>query len=380
MEAAKVLLKLNTIHSNDEDDGAGDAEPFLWTAFFKIDGDTVFLNEQAKLQGKATVVGSPGDHGNLLNVDVDAGDSVAIPNAIGQFETLLRPIPLQGLVQTGVPGTIGCVAVLLEEDNTSSSAIAQGHQAFTNAVRDGINQLIPQLGFGKTEPTEEDIQAIRNKVKTAVIDAIRNSTSLWSWLSGFGDMDDLIGSRVVTLSQKELLQAGAAGIALHERWQNEGDWEIFGNASATQVILNEQSDWRWCHKCEGLWFGGGASMGVCPAGGTHSKSGSGNYTLTVNTPDAPGQSNWRWCNKCQVLHFAGNLQTGKCKAGGTHSTAGSGNYVLVHDAPLALGQPHWRWCKQCQALWFSGHPSHGACPAGGAHVSGSSNYVVALQP
>jgi hypothetical protein len=40
-----------------------------------------------------------------------------------------------------------------------------------------------------------------------------------------------------------------------------------------------QANWRWCKKCEGLFFAGHAAKGVCPAGGQHSQAGSGKYEL-----------------------------------------------------------------------------------------------------
>ena len=41
-----------------------------------------------------------------------------------------------------------------------------------------------------------------------------------------------------------------------------------------------QGQWRWCHQCQGMWFG---ANGVCPAPGTagHSLAGSGNYHLDL---------------------------------------------------------------------------------------------------
>jgi hypothetical protein len=92
-----------------------------------------------------------------------------------------------------------------------------------------------------------------------------------------------------------------------------------------------QQDWRWCNKCQGLFFGGNATLGKCPVGGGHDKTGSGNYRLVQNTPAAFGQSNWRWCNKCQGLYFAGNPTAGTCPDSGTHSKVGSGNYSLLHS-------------------------------------------------
>lgn len=41
-----------------------------------------------------------------------------------------------------------------------------------------------------------------------------------------------------------------------------------------------QSNWRYCSKCRGLWFGGqDKEGGVCPAGGAHISTPSGDYVL-----------------------------------------------------------------------------------------------------
>src|SRR5437762_12880641 len=108
MDAANVTIKLSNIHCFDEGDGPGNAEPYLWNVFFKIDGDTTFVTNALALKGTATVIGTPGNHGNLNNTDVDAGDNVAIPASIGEFHTLMRPIPLQQPIGNvpDVPGAI----------------------------------------------------------------------------------------------------------------------------------------------------------------------------------------------------------------------------------------------------------------------------------
>jgi hypothetical protein len=41
-------------------------------------------------------------------------------------------------------------------------------------------------------------------------------------------------------------------------------------------------------------------------GGAHIHVGSGNYNLTVDEPNAPGQANWKWCNRCYGLAYSGN--------------------------------------------------------------------------
>jgi hypothetical protein len=56
--------------------------------------------------------------------------------------------------------------------------------------------------------------------------------------------------------------------------------QLRGEVAALQAALaNGQENWRWCNKCQGLFFAGGPNKGVCPAGGEHSHDGSGNYRL-----------------------------------------------------------------------------------------------------
>jgi hypothetical protein len=44
---------------------------------------------------------------------------------------------------------------------------------------------------------------------------------------------------------------------------------------------SQQHNWRFCRKCQGLFFAG-HSKGVCPAGGSHDDAGSGDYVLNQN--------------------------------------------------------------------------------------------------
>ena len=135
-----------------------------------------------------------------------------------------------------------------------------------------------------------------------------------------------------------------------------------------------QRNWRWCHKCQGLFFAGNPGP-VCPAGGAHDQTGSANYRLVQNSPLYPGQSNWRWCHKCQGLFFAGHPGS-VCPAGGAHDRTGSGDYSLIHQNPLAPGQHGWRWCHKCQGLFF-GANAGSVCPAGGPHEAvGSGDYAL----
>jgi len=73
---------------------------------------------------KTRCLQTPGNHGNLGAHDVDPGDDVPIPPALGEFSTVLTPMPVDGMPDKNVSGVIGCIAILLEEDETPAHAVA----------------------------------------------------------------------------------------------------------------------------------------------------------------------------------------------------------------------------------------------------------------
>jgi hypothetical protein len=104
-----------------------------------------------------------------------------------------------------------------------------------------------------------------------------------------------------------------------------------------------QTGWHWCQKCDCLWHAQSAAPGVCPAGGAHTATGSGDYAL-FDKPAHPfnktimAQSDWRWCEKCGGLwHPSSAKPTGACPAGGGHIATGSGDYALLNDSSGSIG-------------------------------------------
>ena len=240
-----VEMKLDRIRCYDEGDGPGNAEPYLWTVFFKVDGETLVVNSDGPaapfLQGAPVVVGTPGNHGNLGTSSVDAGDTVAIPAIIGEWRTTLKPIPLTtpfgSLREVG--GMMGCIVVLMEEDGTPAAAIQRGHEALDRNVRDGLAGVLATLSVAKPEPTEEDVAALSDAIGDAVKSAIKDGVSVLDWIGAFGNMDDQIGSAVFRFAHGQLEGMGGAPIPFARRWRNEGDWEIFGAVRATAIPKRE---------------------------------------------------------------------------------------------------------------------------------------------
>jgi hypothetical protein len=133
----------------------------------------------------------------------------------------------------------------------------------------------------------------------------------------------------------------------------------------------EQFNWCACSRCSGMFFAGNNTPGVCP-GSTQGHLPEWHYGQfgLIQNPSYPVllrsyQDNWRWCQHCQGLFFAGNASWGMCSATkGAHVLIGSGDYYLAQDS---AGWPlnGWRWCQKCQGLWLP-DPARLAnhCPAG----------------
>jgi hypothetical protein len=241
MTDLNIEFKLERIRCHDEGDGPGNAEPYLWTVFFKVDGDSLVVNSDGPaapfLQGVPTVVSTPGNHGNLGTGSVDEGDNVSVPAIIGEYRTILKPIPLTTPIGSidEVGGMIGCIAVLMEEDDTPAAAIARGHEALDRNVRDELTAVLGTLSVSNQEPSEEDITAMTDRIGDAVKQSIKDGVSVLDWIVAFGNMDDQIGSAVFRFSHSQLEQAGAVPIPFSRRWRNEGDWELFGHITAVPI-------------------------------------------------------------------------------------------------------------------------------------------------
>jgi hypothetical protein len=241
------LINLNPLDCHDEGDGIGDAEPYLWTIFFKCDGASLMVSDAGKIEGSALIFPTPGSHGNLNRDDVDAGDTVFIPSVLGSFSDTVIPIPVAPAIQPllgqeDLPGYFGVVVVLMEEDNVTDSGAEAGHQALNAAVQSAIDKVLQSLGAGHTAITPEDIASVTEGIDDAVSDAISEAqgvfANIWSWLNA----DDQIGNQVFVFNQDQFVtperpdqRVGTLGFS--QRWRNHGDWEIHGAMALTEPCL-----------------------------------------------------------------------------------------------------------------------------------------------
>ena len=144
--------------------------------------------------------------------------------------------------------------------------------------------------------------------------------------------------------------------------------------------MAEQSFWRYCAKCHGLFFDGYPAKGSCAAGGAHAAAGY-TFVLPHDVPEIPtAQAAWRYCGKCHGLFYDGYPEKGTCPAGNGHAAAGY-TFVLPHDVVgTATNQGAWRYCSKCHGLFYDGYPEKGTCPAGGGHAAIGYNFFLPYTP
>jgi hypothetical protein len=93
---------------------------------------------------------------------------------------------------------------------------------------------------------------------------------------------------------------------------------------------NREEGWRKCAHCKGLFYDGEDSKGVCPGrrGGHQAESNGHEIQLRLGVPPDPSQqSDWRFCDQCFGLFYLPHNADGICLAGGSHH-ANSDSYVL----------------------------------------------------
>ena len=139
-----------------------------------------------------------------------------------------------------------------------------------------------------------------------------------------------------------------------------------------------QSQWRYCDKCEALFYNGFPTKGNCPAGGGHNAQGydfdlpHGNQLLE----NAKAQTKWGYCGKCFSMVYDGFPDKGKCSAGGGHATQGF-KFRLPHDiAGDGKNQTEWRYCQKCHVMFYNGYPGKGRCASGGGHSAAGFVFVL----
>lgn len=237
--------------------GERSAEPYVWVVFFKVDGDTAALNEMQNLGGSATTAVAPRTPD--LPEGMRPGDRVEIPEGVGSYRTVLRPIPMAVPIapRDSVAGLIGYVCVLWEADNTPLDARVHGPVFLKHALQRELDELIPTLGMAHPQPSREEIDALAARVAGAVEAAIKDRINFLDVASGGFDVDDQCGELFETFDSEQLSRDGPViqirsgreiidvvdpfgepiGKAEVSVLRGDGEWEINGRVTAIPFSL-----------------------------------------------------------------------------------------------------------------------------------------------
>ncbi|MCI4666778.1 MAG: hypothetical protein MRZ79_01360 [Bacteroidia bacterium] len=237
-----INAHLKRLICHQEGTGWRKTEPYLWTIFFKIDGEQVSLSKEFELKGEAFFKFSEGSHGNLGIESVNSGETIHIPLDVGLFETTLRPIEVP-FFNYEIPGIIGVVAVLMEKENVSKAGAEAGHKALNDYVQKAVNQAIRDFDVKiiDVENIQESIrkyfqakvESFVDGIELAVEEAVKQAQNIFQNIWALIDKDDLIGYQIWDINQQELLQNNKS-LPLQKRWVSDelGDWELIGDIQA----------------------------------------------------------------------------------------------------------------------------------------------------
>jgi hypothetical protein len=242
MEGFNVKIKLETLTCHNKTEKWGKAVPYLWTIFFRIDGDSVIIAHDFKLVGKGVFQYGKGSHGNLNISSIEKGQTVSIPKDVGEWTTYMKPFLIPYFDQK-VPSMIGAISILMEQNNVSGKGAEAGHKALNQQVELAVNQSLAAFN-----PKDVDINDVMGSIKNYfeakvagftdsiegdIKKAIKKKQSLLRNLWTLVNVDNMLGHHVWNFNQKDILESEAQSIDFGNRWQTgeHGDWEIKGNLS-----------------------------------------------------------------------------------------------------------------------------------------------------
>ncbi len=236
MDAVPVTIALQRLFCYHGSDSESDSEPYLWAVGFTIDGRTVTHTPDAPtLTGGPAFFYSAGSHDNIGG-SMGIGSTRTIPPAVGRFDTTLQPIVLTvGGQVVEVPGTLGMIAILLEEDSTSDVGSTAAHNAINNLVTVEMNEAVADInlaGLGAQvlqavsegrDPAQEArtvftarmqrlVDRIQRYARSVAIDAIVSNLSGLGAIPEGADPDEFLGVGVHIYTEVDL------AATQHDEW------------------------------------------------------------------------------------------------------------------------------------------------------------------
>lgn len=213
-----VLSMLGTAYEN--------PNMYLWSLFFKVDGSTVKIvvnGTTGGLQGTATVVGTPGDQGDLpggIQASYYLPETTPVPASLGHYATTLVPFPISGLSGFTMGGmVVGWLGILIFQNDTPGNAVAAGHQALNSAIQHALDNVIPTITASSPMITPADITSAESQVRSQVVDAMKNALSIWDKLAtvlNTESQDSYAGMALQYFTDSDLLASPPRGATIKQ--------------------------------------------------------------------------------------------------------------------------------------------------------------------
>lgn len=242
MQPLYLRISLDQLRCLRKADAWRDSEPYMWNVFFKIDGEGVRLSDRFRLEGRPLYHLSPGSHGNLRAGVMTSGDTVGIPNNVGEWKVSLVPLRIP-YFETSISGLVGVVCVLMEQNYVSRKGAEAGHKALNDYIIGAIDASID--GF---DPRRVDIHQIDASIKNyfdaqvreftsrignLVGEAVASSQSIVQNIFSLVRRDALVGYKVWDFSNAGIeAEGGQLRFKHHIDTKKYGEWEIRGSLTA----------------------------------------------------------------------------------------------------------------------------------------------------
>lgn len=179
MTTQRFTIKLTQLRCIKESD-PGPSEPYIWVTYFAL-GPQI-----PPFQTGPLALNTPSyDAFRTEFPSMSAGDVVGIPPFIASASFDMD-------LDVAGPKLLGCVAVLLEEDDTRQSDIVLGRIAYTKEMEKQLNALMTKrIQSGDSSPvTDAEKETIRSAVESKVKAAVGSHQGIFDI---FRDQDDVLG-------------------------------------------------------------------------------------------------------------------------------------------------------------------------------------------
>ncbi len=180
MAAQRFTIKLTTLRCIKESD-PGPSEPYVWVTYFALGAPV------PPFQTGPLALNTPAYDAFRTEFpdNVSAGSVVSVP-------TFIASASFDMDLEAAGPKLLGCVAVLMEQDDTRHRDIVFGRIAYSKEMEKQLNALMQKrIQTGDRSPiTEAEKNAIKAAVTAKVSDAIGSHQSAFDL---FRDQDDPLG-------------------------------------------------------------------------------------------------------------------------------------------------------------------------------------------